>query len=99
MAIDGTYDIEMELPTGKETGKGILKTDGNALSGALVDKDGTESPFDGGTVDGDAFSFEVEVKGPTGPMQMGISGTAAGDTLSGVMNGSGFSIKFTGSRR
>ena len=81
MAIDGTYNIEIELPAGKETGKGILKTDGNALSGALVDKDGTESPFDGGTIDGDAFSFRVAV-----------------DTLTGVMKGTGFALKFTGSR-
>ena len=98
MAIDGTYDIEIDLPAGKDTGKGIMKTDGNVLSGALVDKDGTESPFDGGTIEGGAFSFTVNVKGPAGPMQMEISGTAEGDTLSGEMKGPGFAIKFAGSR-
>lgn len=98
MAIDGTYKLEMALPTGTESGEVTLKTDGNTLSGVGVGKDGAEMPFDGGTVDGNGFSCTMEASGPTGPMQLDITGIVEGDNISGEMKAAGFAFKFSGSR-
>jgi len=98
MAMDGTYNIEIALPTGKEPSTVTLKTEGSSLSGVSVDKDGAETAFDGGTADGNSFSVTFDATGPTGPMQMTVTGTVEDDDISGEMKGPGFDLTFSGSR-
>ncbi|MEE8400012.1 MAG: hypothetical protein V3S89_13460 [Desulfobacterales bacterium] len=58
----------------------------------------SETPFDGGTVDGNSFSVTFDATGPAGPMQMTVTGTVEGDEISGEMLSTGFSLKYSGSR-
>lgn len=98
MGIDGTYKLEIELPTGKESSTVTLKTQGSVLSGVSVAEDGSETSFDGGTVDGNGFSVSVDASGPMGPMQITVTGVVEGDDISGTFTGTGFELKFRGSR-
>ena len=99
MAIDGTYELEFDIQGAKQSGRGILKADGNSLSGAVVDDKGVETPFDGGTVDGNSFSFTVvNASGPAGPVTFTCTGVVDGDDISGEMQMPGFGFKFSGRR-
>ncbi len=98
MAVDGTYNIELNTPMGTQSAKVTLKADGNSLSGSVVSNMG-EQTFDGGTVTGDEFAWSVEMSGPMGQMQLDYKGNVSGDEISGqIQLGSFGSATFKGTR-
>lgn len=98
MAVDGTYNLEMDTPMGKRTSKLILKTDGGSLSGTHSDEMG-ENSFTDGTVSGDEFEFSMKVSSPMGEFQLSFKGTVSGDNVSGQVQAGDFgSFPFNGTR-
>lgn len=98
MAVDGSYNIEMESPMGKRSGKLTLKTDGNSLSGSYAGAQGEQS-FEGGTVSGDDVEWSMQVSGPMGQIKLDFKGSVTGDEISGqVQLGSFGSATFKGTR-
>ena len=98
MAIDGTYEIEVNTPIGKMKGKLILKTDGGTLSGAIETSMGN-SDFSGGTFNGDEFACAIEMKGPMGKIQLETKGKVTGDAIAGEVKMGNFGTSaFTGKR-
>lgn len=98
MAVNGTYNIEMETPMGTRPAKLILKTDDNSLGGTFIGAQGEQS-FTGGTVDGDDVAWSVMMSGAMGEMKLDFKGTVSGDEISGqVQLGSFGSATFKGTR-
>jgi len=98
MAVDGTYNVEMNTPMGTQTGKLTLKTDGDSVSGSYSGARGEQS-FTGGTVSGDEASWSIQVSGPMGQMKLDFKATVSGDEISGqVQLGSFGSAKLKGTR-
>ena len=56
MAVDGTYNIEVNSPMGAMSAKLILESDRDTLSGTVEGQMGLQS-FTGGTADGDKVSW------------------------------------------
>jgi hypothetical protein len=98
MAIDGTYNLELDTPMGKRTSKLTLKTDGKSLSGTHSDEMGEQS-FTDGSVSGDDFTFSTKVSSPMGEFQLGFKGTVSGDSVTGEVQAGEFgSFPFKGTR-
>ena len=98
MAVDGTYNIDIESPMGKQSAKLTLKADGGSLSGSVAGPQG-EQAFEGGTVSGDNVEWSVQISGPMGQMKLDFKGTVSGDEMSGqVQLGSFGSASFKGKR-
>jgi len=98
MAVDGTYNLELDTPMGKRTSKLTLKTDGDSLSGTHSDEMGEQS-FTDGTVSGDDFTFSTKVSSPMGEFQLSFKGTVSGDAISGEVQAGQFgSFPFKGTR-
>ena len=98
MAVDGTYNIELETPMGNRPGKLTLKADGGSLSGSMVTEQGEQS-FEGGTTSGDDFSFPIQLNTAMGSFNLTFKGTTSGDAISGqVDTGTYGSFPFKGIR-
>ena len=99
MAVDGTYNIEIDTPMGKQTAKLTLKADGGALSGSVDSSMGGLQEFSGGTVDGDKVAWSMEISGPMGKMNLEYQGTVTGDEISGEVKAGSFGTSaFKGTR-
>src|SRR5262245_7880236 len=97
MALDGTWNIEINTPMGLQKGTIELKTDGGALSGTQSAM-GSSSPIEGGTVAGDTGTWKTSVTSPM-PMTLELQVTADGDALSGSVKAGAFgSFPLKGSR-
>ncbi len=90
MAVDGTYNIEIDTPMGKQTAKLTLKADGAALSGSVDSSMGGLQEFSGGTVSGDDVAWEMEISGPMGKMNLGYKLKVTGDDISGEIKAGDF---------
>jgi len=98
MAIDGTYQIEVDTPMGKQAAKLTLKTSGGALSGTIEDSFGKHE-FGGGQAEGDQVAWGMEIESPMGKMQLDYTGKVTGDSISGdVKVGSFGTSPFKGQR-
>ncbi len=99
MAVDGTYKIDIALPTGTQSLTVVLKTDGNALKMTSTDANGEQTSADG-TVDGNDFAWSMDSHVPPNPpMKVECKGTVDGDDISGTLNVAGAgSMTFKGSR-
>jgi hypothetical protein len=98
MAVDGTYNIEMNTPMGARPGTLTLKTDGDSLSGTFSGGQGEQS-FQDGTVAGEEVAWSIQMSGPMGEMKLDFKGTVSGDDISGqVQLGSFGSATFKGTR-
>ena len=98
MAVDGTYDIEVESPIGKRPGKLELTTTGNTLNGTYVGE-GAQNPITNGTVSGDEFAFSSEVSTMMGRIKLEFRGKVTGDEISGQVQAGTFgSFSFKGTR-
>ncbi len=98
MAIDGTYNIEVDTPMGKQSVKLTMKTDGSTLSGTMESSFGTNE-FSGGAVDGDKVTWSMEISSPMGKMELEYQGKVTGDEISGEMKAGNFgSSPFKGVR-
>ena len=89
MAVDGTYNIEVETPMGTRPSKLTLKSNGGSLSGTHSSEMGEQS-FQDGTVNGDEFAFSVTMSSPMGEMKLDFRGTVSGDTVSGQVQAGAF---------
>lgn len=99
MAVDGTFNIEVETPMGNRPGKLTLKADGDSLSGTYDGGMGGEQAFSGGTVSGDEVAWTISVSGPMGQMKLEFKAKVTGDDISGqVQLGSFGSGTFKGKR-
>lgn len=81
MAIDGTYNIEMDTPMGKMEQKFILTTKGNVLNAKVESQMGSQEAT--GKVDGNKFSWESDVESPMGKMHITCNGIVDGKNISG----------------
>ena len=98
MAIDGTYNIEIDTPMGRQSAKLTLKTDGNSLSGTMESSFGANE-FSGGTVTGDEVAWSMDIKGPMGEMKLEYQGTVTGNDIAGEVKAGNFgSSPFKGTR-
>ena len=98
MAVDGTYNIQINTPMGAQTGKLSLKTDGNSLSGSIATSMGEQS-FDSGTISGDELAWSIQLSGPMGQITLDFKGSVSGDDISGrVQLGSFGTADFKGTR-
>jgi hypothetical protein len=99
MAIDGTYNVEIDTPMGKQTAKLTLKTEGSALSGSMDSPIGGVNEFSGGTVSGDEVTWSIELDSPMGKMNLEQKATVTGDEISGEVKAGDFgSMPFKGKR-
>ncbi len=98
MAVDGTYNIELETPMGNRPGKLTLKTEGGSLSGSIVTEQGEQS-FEGGTTSGDDIAFPIQLNTAMGSFNLKFKGTVSGDAISGQIDTGSFgSFPFKGTR-
>ena len=98
MAVDGTYNVDIDTPMGKQSGKLVLAAEGDSLSGSFSGPQGEQS-FSGGTASGDSASWSISVNSPMGQMTLDFTGAVDGDKISGqVKLGSFGTAPFSGSR-
>jgi hypothetical protein len=83
MAIDGTYNVEIDTPIGKQEAKVTLKTAGNILSGTGESSFG-KNDFTG-TVNGNDLSWKMEINSPMGKMKLEYTGKVTGDDIAGTV--------------
>lgn len=84
MAIDGTYNVSVKIPTGEKKGKFIFMTDGDTLTGSLESPAGV-SPIQNGVVKGDEFEFQFDAKSPMGTLKLTVKGRVNDNALTGQL--------------
>jgi len=99
MAVDGTYNIEIDTPIGKQTASLVIKADGYALSGSVEAEMGGLNEFSGGTVNGDEVAWAMELDSPMGKINLEYKGKVTGDEISGEVKAGNFGTSpFKGKR-
>ena len=97
MAVDGTYQIEIDTPMGKQEAKLTLKAAGAKLTGTMESAMG-KNDFTG-AVKGNEVSWDMEINSPMGKMALSYKGKIAGSDISGeVVAGSFGSSPFKGKK-
>jgi len=95
---DGTWLVTMESPRGTREGTLELAVQGAALKGTWSGPQGAQE-FSGGSIEGAALSWRVEMEGPMGKMSLNFSGSVDGDAITGSVEfGSRGSGSFTAKR-
>jgi hypothetical protein len=99
MAVDGTYNVEVDTPLGKQTAKLTLKADGDTLSGNVDSSMGGVIEFSGGSVSGDDVAWNMEIDSPLGKIDLEYKGRITGDEIEGEVKAGNFgSSPFKGTR-
>lgn len=80
--VDGTWDVSVQTPIGKQKVKLILKSDGNVLSGALDGAEGRNEITEG-TIDGNSIFFRASIKRPV-KVKISYKAQIEGDKLTGT---------------
>jgi hypothetical protein len=97
MSVDGTYNIEINTPIGKQQGKLTLKEEGDKLTGRVEASLG-EKNFTG-TVNGNNIAWSMEFSSPMGKMKLDFKGTISGKVISGEVKAGSFGTStFSGSK-
>ena len=81
MSFDGTYNVSINTPMGKQEGKLTLAQDGTELTGEM-EQGGDKSPIKNGKVDGDKASWDVDVTKPM-PLTLSFEGSETAGGMSG----------------
>ena len=89
MAVDGTYNVEIDTPMGKQESKLTLKTDGAKLGGSMESPMG-KLEFSGGKVSGDNVSWEMEIDSPMGKINLTYNLKVSGNDISGDVKAGDF---------
>ena len=98
MAVDGTWNIQMQTPRGTNPATLTLAASGAELSGSWAGQMGTQQ-FSGGSVDGGKVSWNITVQGPMGEMKLAFAGQVDGSAIQGTVQlGSFGSGSFSGTR-
>ncbi len=98
MSVDGTYNIEIDSPMGKQESKLTFKTTGNKLSGTMESPFGTTN-FSDGTVKDDGVSWSMEISSPVGNMKLDCKGKVTASDISGEVKAGDFgTYPFKGKR-
>ncbi len=95
-APEGTWNITVKGPTGKEVTVLELERDGDTLSGTQTGR-GVSTPIENGKVDGNTISWTQQV---TKPMKLNVafSGEITGNDIAGKVKVGMMSHKFSGSK-
>jgi hypothetical protein len=97
MAIDGTYNIEIDTPMGTQEAKLNIKAAGSQLTGTMENSMG-KNDIDG-TFKGNDVSWGIEINSPMGNMKLEFNGKVSGDEIAGkVKIGSFGAFSFQGSK-
>jgi hypothetical protein len=97
MAINGTYQIEIETPMGSQETQLTFKVTGATLNGSSESSFG-QSEFTG-TVNGDKVAWNSEINGPMGKMRLSFKGKIKGDDFTGEVEAGMFgTYPFKGKR-
>ncbi len=95
--IDGTWNIAVNSPMGKQESKVTLQSDGSTLTGT-GEAQGQSQPIANGKIEGDKATWSASITTPF-PMTLEFDGKLEGDTLNGNVKAGAFgSFPFTGSR-
>jgi hypothetical protein len=98
MAVDGTYNIEVDTPMGKQESKLTLKSAGVKLNGTIESSFGKNS-FTGGTIKGNEVSWSMEINSPMGNLKLDYKGKVSGNDISGEVKAGDFGTSpFKGKR-
>lgn len=96
-APEGSWEITVKGPTGKEHTVLELQRDGDTLTGTQTGR-GVSTPIEDGKVDGDTISWVQHV---TKPMKLKVTfvGEISGNDIAGKVKVGMMSHKFSGSKK
>ena len=97
MAVDGSYQVSVEMMGNKGAGVVTLETSGTRLKGSVVGM-GLQAELQDGTVSGDSFSGSIEGPTPLGTMRFKVTGTVTGDRIEGKLSAGLIKAPFSGTR-
>lgn len=80
--VDGTWDLSVQTPIGKQKVKLTVQSDGNVLSGALDGAEGRNEITDG-TIDGSSIFFRAQIKRPV-KVRVSYKAKIEGDLMTGT---------------
>lgn len=98
MSIDGTWEITIDTPMGKQVSTLELSSAGSTLTGTAASADESVDIYDG-SVDGDSATWKTDI---TSPFALTVMFTAEvdGDSISGKAAAGAFPpASFAGSRK
>ncbi|MCI5043805.1 MAG: hypothetical protein MRY72_03825 [Aquisalinus sp.] len=78
---NGSWNIEINTPMGKQEGTLTLAQDGGSLSGSMA-QGGESTDIENGAVAGDQATWDVKVTKPM-PLTLGFTASLDGDNISG----------------
>jgi hypothetical protein len=82
MSIDGTYQVTVKTPLGKQKGKLTIQSAGDQFSGSLETSSGT-THFSDGRISGGQLQWQAETRTPMGAFDVSYTATIQGDRLTG----------------
>jgi hypothetical protein len=98
--LDGLWNFTVKTYMGDYRFRTEFKVEGNTLTGSNIDiSNGNTFKIKSGSVDGDNFSYKVQVKIPIGKLNIVMDGKINADgTLSGTSENEMGEFDFTASR-
>ena len=90
MAIDGTYNIEIDTPMGKQEAKLDIKASGSKLTGMIESAMGQNDI--NGTVKYNNVSWGMEITSPMGSLKLEFNGKVTGDEIKGEVKMGTFGV-------
>ncbi|MCY3541563.1 MAG: hypothetical protein F4X56_03690 [Gammaproteobacteria bacterium] len=81
--VDGTWNIEVNTPMGKQSAEVSVDADGDSFTGSIAITQGS-SPITDGQVDGNKLTWSVKITQPM-PMTLEFAVEVNGDDMSGFV--------------
>ncbi len=81
MSADGTWNMTLNTPMGKQEGTLNLATDGGSLTGTM-EQMGNSVEIANGSADGDTLKWDASITTPM-PMTLNFEGKVDGDKMTG----------------
>jgi hypothetical protein len=97
MSADGTWNLVIDTPMGKQNASIVLTAAGNTLTGTITDSFGQVDITDG-VVAGNQLSWSQKMTKPF-PMTLGFTGTIDGDEMTGSLKAGMFGTSPVHGRR
>ena len=96
MSVVGTWQVSMTTPMGQQSRDITINEDG---TGSLTDPMGGPAPIQELTIDGNNFSGKADVNTPIGKINMSLTASVDGDSISGSFQTPMGPMAFTGNRK